>query len=806
MRRHPACHTDNDMLHDLRYAIRSLAKTPGFSLIVILALALGIGANTAIFTAANDFLLRPLPFADSARLVALTETGKVEALSGWTSPRDYLDWKEQNHVFEDVAAYDTLGANLTGGAEPERVPGMKVTANFFPVLGVNPLLGRSFLPAEDAPHGNPVVVLSYSLWQRRFGARRDILGQRIRVEGKPFTIIGIMPAGFWFSNAHEDFFTPLGLDPADTYRGGHYLKVIARLKKEVSREQAHSEMSAIIAAILRSDPENAGQGILIERLRNRMTREVKPALVALLAAVGLVLLIACANVANMLLARASAREKEIAVRRAVGASTARLVRQMLTESVLLALAGAGLGILFALWGVDVLYGWIPANLQPFRPAGVDWTVLGYTGALALLTGLLFGLAPAWIGTSPDLVRSLKAGAATQAGASHPNLRGLLVISEVALSVVLLAGAGVLIKSFVRLSAVDPGFRPEGVLTVRVQGQRDPRRFYTQVLDRAANLPGVVAAGIASNLPLTGKDWGQNLTVEDRPFRGDQDYVWACHRKVSLDYFRTIGMRLLKGRSYTAADTRDRPAVAVVNEAFAKKAWPNEDPVGKRFRIGDYPKYAGDPIAVIGVVADAKYIGLDEAAFPEMYFSTDQEGTTNGMTFVVRTSRDPHTLIGAMRGIIRAADPNQPIGKVSELKDVVAESAAPQHLTVLLGGIFGLLALVLAGTGLYGVISYSVAQRTHELGVRVALGASQARVVQLILVECVKLTAAGLGLGLAAALGAGRLLSGLLFKVSPHDPLILAGVSVTFAAIALAAGYGPARRAARTDPMASLRCQ
>jgi putative ABC transport system permease protein len=793
------------MLHDLRYALRLLAKTPGFSLMIVFTLSLGIGTNTVIFTAANDFLLRPLPFTDSRRILALTEIAKTKEISGWTSPRDYLDWKAQNHVFEEMAAWSSMGVNLTGG-EPERVPGVQVTASFFRVLGVKPLLGRSFLPREDVPKGDSVVVLSYSLWQRRFRGRRDIPGQLITANGKPFTIIGVMPAGFWFSNAHEDFFAPLGLNPATTYRGSHYLKIIARLKTGMSLKQAQVEMNAIMAAIRQIDPEHAGLGVMIERLRDHMARDVKPALLTLLAAVALVLLIACANVANMLLARAAARQKEIAVRRAIGAHTCRIVRQMLTESLLLAIAGATLGVLFALLGVNVLYRSIPASLQPLRPAGLDWTVLAFTALLSLLTGLLFGLAPACVATSPNLVQSLKEGAHTQAGAGHRQVRGWLVIFEVALSVVLLTGAGVLIKSFVRLSVVDPGFRPEGVLTVRIQRQRNQEQFCSQVLERAAALPGVVAVGAASNLPMTGQDWGQNLTVEGRPFHGEQDYIWACHRVASLNYFRTIGMRLVRGRSFSAADTRDRPRVAVINKTFANKAWPNEDPIGRRFRIGDYPVHAGNPIAVVGVVADAKYLGLADEAFPEVFFSVDQEGATNGMTFVFRTAADSHTLISPVRGVIRTIDPDQPITKVSELETLVAESAAPQRLTMLLGGIFGILALVMAGTGLYGVVSYSVAQRTHEIGVRMALGASQPRVVRLVVVQGLELTLAGLALGLAAALGVGRLLRGLLFNVSSRDPLILAGVSVAFAVIAVAASYVPARRAAETDPLSALRHQ
>ena len=792
------------MLQDLRYALRLMAKTPGFSLLIVFALALGLGANTAIFTAANDFLFRPLPFGSPGRLVAVTEIGKTKELSGWTSPRDYFDWKTQNRVFEEMAAWSSMGANFTGGGEPERVPGMQVTASFFPVLGAQPLVGRGFLAQEDVPKGSPVVVLSYSLWHRRFSGRRDILGQPVTVNGKAFNVVGVMPPGFWFSNAHEDFYVPLGLNPAETYRGGHYLKVIARLKGHVSLAQAQADTSALLAAIRRIDP-TAARSVAIEELRDHMARDVKPALLALLGAVALVLLIACANVANMLLARAAAREKEIAVRRAVGAQAARLLRQMLTESLLLAAAGATAGLLLALWGVNILYRALPEGIRPLRLGGVDWTVLGFTLLLTLLTTLLFGLAPAWSALGADVVKPLKEGAVRQSGARGGGVRRWLVIFEVALSVVLLSGAGILLKSFVRLSAVDPGFRPEGVLAVRIQGQRHLQAFCSAVLERAAAIPGVLAAGAASNLPMTGQDWGQNLTVVGRPFRGEQDYIWATHRVTSLTYFQTMGMRLLKGRSFSSEDTRDAPRVAAVNETFARKAWPGEDPIGKRFRIGDYPKYAGDRITVIGVVADAKYMGLADEAWPEMFFSMHQEGAPNGMTFVFRAARDPRVLLGAVRDVIHDIDPNQPIAKITTLETLVDESAAPQRLTTLVGVLFGLLALVLTGTGLYGVVSYSVSQRTHEIGVRMALGAPQGSVVRLVVAQALELTLVGLALGLLAATTFGRLLSGLLFQVSPHDPLILTGVSVAFAAIALAAGYLPARRAAKTDPLSALRC-
>ena len=795
------------MLQDLRFSLRLFAKNPGLAGLIVFALALGIGANTAIFTAANDFLFRPLPFTDSDRLLALTESAPKSVGESWTSPRDYLDWAAQNHVFEGMAGWSPAGYNLTGNGEPERVPGMRVTANFFPVLGVRPLLGRDFARREDVPRGDPVVILSHSLWQRRFGGRRDILGRPIVMNGRAFTVIGVMPPGFWFTNAREDVFVSLGLNPAETYRGGHNIKVIARLKAGVPLKQAQAEMTAIIAGILRNDPENAGQTVVAERLRDRMVRQVKPALLALLAAVGMVLLIACANIANLLLARAAAREKEIAVRRAVGGRTGRIVRQMLTESLVLAALGGALGVLVAAWGVRILYAAIPADLQPLRPVGIDWTVLGFTALATVLTGLLFGLAPACLAVRPDLAQSLKDGGLAQTGLGRMRVGSWLVIVEVALAAVLVTGAGTLIKSFIRLAAVDPGFRPESVLTVRIQRQRYQAKFCDDLLARAGAVPGVVAAGAVSNLPMTGQDWSQNLTVEDRPFRGDRDYVWACHRVASLEYFRAIGMRLLAGRVFDRTDTRDRPHVVVINEAFAKKAWPNENAVGKRFRIGDYhPDRTNPPYEVIGVVADARYSGLADQPYPEMFFCVNQEGATNGMTFVFRTARDPRTLTGAIRGIVRSLDADQPIAKVSTLETLVAESVAPQRLTMLLGGIFAVLALVLAGTGLYGVISYSAVQRTHEIGIRMAIGAPVGRVVRLVIMQGLGLAASGLIAGVAAILVLGRLLAGLLFDVSPRDPWILAGGCAVLGGIALAASYIPARRAAKTDPLEALRCQ
>ena len=792
------------MTHDLRYALRLMAKAPGFSLAIVFTLAVGIGATTTIFTAANDFLFRPLPFADARRLLAVTEVGETKELSGWTSPRDYLDWKSQNQVFEDMAAWTAAGANLTGAGEPERVPGMQVTASFFPVVGVRPAMGRSFLAGEDVPNGPAVAVLSHALWQRRYGGRSDIIGKAITVNARAYTVIGIMPAGFCFSNVHEDFFAPLGLNPADRYRGGHFLKVVARLKRGVSMEEARAGMRATLAAVRSTDPK-ASMAVEIERLRDHMAREVKPALVALLGAVALLLLIACANVANMLLARAGARENEVAVRRAIGARSGRIVRQMLTESLLLSAAGAGVGMLFALWGVDLLYGALPAGLLPLRLGGVDWTVLGFAVAVSLATGLLFGLAPALAVGGTDLMQALKQGGPAHSGGTPRRLRGALVIFEVALSVTLLTGAGTLIKSFQRLSAVNPGFLPEGALTVRIQRQRYQLEFCRRLLERAGAFPGVTAAAAVSNLPMTGQDWGQNLTVMGRPFRGDQDYVWACHRVTSPGYFQTMGMRLVRGRTFHTEDTRDRQRVAVINEAFARKAWPQEDAVGKRFRIGDL-EHQGAPIEVIGVVADARYLGPADEPYPEMFFSTEQDGATNGMTFVFRTAGDPRGLIGGVRAAIREIDPNQPVTKVGTLEGLVAESSAPQRVTTILSFIFGVLALVLAGTGLYGVVSYSVAQRTHEIGVRMALGAPYRRVIRLVVVEGLALTAAGLALGLAAAVALARLLQGLLFQVSPRDPAILAGVAATFAAIALAASYGPAKRAAGTDPLQALRYQ
>ena len=792
------------MIQDLRYALRTLVRTPGLAAVVIIVLALGIGANTVIFTAANDFLLRSMPFAAADRLVALRETGNG---GGATSPRDYLDWRDQNRTFRDLAAYsDRGGFNLTGAGDAERVRGMLVTASFFPLLGVKPQLGRTFLAREDAPGGSPVVVLGYSLWQRRFGGRSDVLGRSIRLDGHVCTVLGVMPPGFWYSNAHEEVYGPLRLDPAEPYRGGHYLNVIGRLKDGVKRAQAQADISTVIAAILRRDPQNAGQGVVVEPLREQTVREVKPALLALVGGVGLLLLIACANVANILLARAAGREREMAVRRAIGATSGRIVRQVLTESVLLSVAGAGAGLLVAVWGVHFLYAAIPADLLPVSMAGIDWKVLGFTGGVALLTGLLFGIAPAWSVSGRDLTQPLKESVGTSIGRARGRMGRSLMVAEVALSVLLLSGAGVLTKSFVRLMSVRPGFQPENVLTVRVDRVRSEAEFCLRVVDGIGALPGVRAVGAASNLPMTGQDWGQNLTVEGRPFRGDADYVWACHRVVTRGYFHAIGMRLLAGRLFGAADTRDRPEAAVINQTFADKAWPNEDPIGKRFRIGDYPKFANDPVTVIGVVADAKYRGLADDPYPEMFFSMEKDGAIHNTTFVIRAARNPTALAGSVRAIIQGIDADQPITAVGTLDDLIGRSVAPQRLTMLLGTMFSLLAMMLAGTGLYGVISYSVSQRRQEIGIRMALGAVRGQVMRLVLAQGLGLAISGVGAGIVGTLVLGQYLNGLLFQVTARDPLILAGVGGLVLAIAAVASYFPARRAVEEDPMAALRCQ
>ncbi len=792
----------DDLLRDLAYTARTLRKAPAFAITVVLTIALGVGANTAIFSVFKDFLLRPLPFRDPGRLVIVTQfnPSQVEKLTGYASPANYLDWKAQNHVFEDMGAWDAMiqQCNLTGADEPERITGKRVSSSFFSVLGVSPLYGRLFGPEQDRPGGDAVAVLGYSLWERRFGARPDVVGTQIALDGKRFTVIGVLPARFRFSTPPDDVWVPLaGLLQGG--RGGRHLKVIARLKPGMSIPQAQREMKAMAAGLAREYPQDdRGETALVGSLRDSYARTLRPALVVLLSAAALVLLIACANIAAVLLARAAARRKEMAMRRALGASKARIVRQALTESLLLSLSGGVLGVLLAVASVPLLYAAVPARMHPLEPVGVDAPVLFLTLLVSIATGLLFGIAPACSAAGADIHPGLKeTSSAGTPRTGRWRLRGTLVISEMALAVMLLIGAGLLIKSFARLLEVDSGFRAENVLTMNLSRNSGDYAFYTDVLQRIAALPGVRAAGAANFIPINEDSWGQDVCIEGRPPRAPGGYIWAAHRSVSLDYFRAMGISLLQGRRFVERDLRS--PVAIVNEAMARSYWPNEEPIGKRFKIGASSK---EWISVIGVVKNVRHYGLDTEATPEMYFLEAMPR----MTLVVRAEADPTNLIAAVRSAIRTADRNQPISDVRTMERIIAESVAPRRLTMMLTTLFAAFALLLASIGLYGLASYSVALRRHDIGVRMAVGAQPADIIRSVVRDNMLMALAGTAIGLAGAWAVARVTTSLLFGVTLHDPTVFVVAPLLLAAAMLIASYLPARRAARIDPLQALRCE
>ncbi|MGA3323189.1 MAG: ABC transporter permease [Terriglobia bacterium] len=787
---------------DVRYSVRQLKRNPSFAAVSVITLGLGIGANTAIFTAANDFLLRPLPFGHSDRVVMVKWYNlKLGKSSGTVDPPTFKDWRDRNHVFTEVAAWSqgTGYYNLTGPEGPERIPAMQVSAAFFRVLGVRPVLGRAFSPEDDRAGASRVALISHALWQTRFGGNPGILGKTLILDGKDYAIIGVLPAGFRFSTTPEDVWTSLAGD-LDGGRGGFFLNVIAWLKPGVSPAQAQANMDDHCAALSAQFPEHyRDMKVAVESLRDRYTQDLRPALLALLAAAALVLLIACADLANLLLARATARYKEIAVRRALGASRTRIVRQMLMEGVVLAFLGGSAGLLMAFAGVRVFYAVLPTGWQPLTRGGIDASVLIFALAISLLTVLLFAMAPAWSSTGFELNETLKEGMRNPlAGGRRRSYRAALVATEVALAAMLLTGAGLLIKSFARLSAVNMGFRSENVLTVRLaRTKAGGDAFYRDVLDRVAGLPQVRAAGAVNYGPLSGGLWGQDIIIQGAPPRPPGDLIWAQHRCVSLGYFRAMGIPLVKGRTFEAPDANKD--VVIISETMAKRYWPGEDPIGKRFGVN----CAGVPChwqSVVGVVGDIKELDAAAEPFASMYFLE----TSSKMTLVVRSAQDPTSLIADVRSIIHSIDPDQPLGDVRTMQNLMSESVAPQRLTVLISGLIAALALVLAMVGLYGVIAYSVAQRSHEFGIRMALGAGQKEILKMVVGQGLRVTAFGLVIGLAGAWAVTRLLRTILFAVEPTDPAVFALVLQVLIAVSLFASYWPARRATKVDPLVALR--
>ena len=805
---------------DIRYGIRLLLKAPSFSIVATIALALGIGANTAIFSVVNAVLLKPLPFANSDQLMIVWETDSARGSQrSSASYPNFADWRDQNHVFEHMASYYNNDFIMTGRGESARLQGAVVNADLFPLLGAAPSLGRGFRPDEDKPgEGGRVVILSQELFQRRFGSDPNVINQSVVLDGKLFTVVGVMPAAFQFPIQNEpvELWTTVsgdreGKEPITEERGAHYMNVIGRLKPGVSKEQAQAEMTTISARLEKQYPDkNLHRGTRVEPALEALVGTIRPALLILLGAVGCVLLIACANVANLLLARAMTRHKEMAIRSALGASRFRVVRQLLTESVLLSLAGGLLGLLLAVWWSDLLVSLGRKDIPRALQVGLDWRVLGFTLGVSILTGIIFGLVPAIHSSKTQLTETLKEGGrGSGEGARRNRIRGVLVVGELAIAVILLVGAGLLIQSLGRLRQVSPGFNSQNLLTlvVGVPQVKYPTekqaQFYRDLVKRIESLPGVNSASATIPLPLSGELFSISFETEGRPM-AKGDLPSADFFSVGPGYFKTMGIPQIKGRDFTERDDAKAPAVIVVNETFARKFFPGEDPIGKRIKPG-ISTDENKPVMreIVGVVADVRNRDLSSELRPG-YFVPAAQIPFNQMTMVVKTSTDPHGLITAVQREVTSMDKELPVFNVKTMDDYLAASVAAPRFNATLLAIFAAVALVLTIVGLYGVMSYSVAQRTNEIGIRMALGAQTRDVLGLVVKQGFKLVLLGLAIGLVGAFALMRVIASLLFGVTTRDPLTFAAVAALLASVVLLACYLPARRASRVDPMEALR--
>jgi putative ABC transport system permease protein len=796
---------------DLRFGARMLRKQPGFSLIAILALALGIGANTAIFSVVNAVLLRPLPFAEPEQLVWAWGGIRDRGNRSSVAPLDYLDYRAQTTTFAQMAAMISVpnAANLTGSGEPERLETRLVTGNFFSTLGAQAMLGRTFQLENEEPGSDRVVVLSHGLWRRRFGASAAIIGQTISLNGDKYEVLGVMPPGFDFPQGAE-LWGPMSFASAGMkQRRARFLRPVGRLKPGATLAQAQAEMDNIARRLEAQYPDtNRNFTLRLVSLREQLVGNIKPTLRLLLAAVGVVLLIACANVANLLLVRATARRKELAARMSLGAPRGRIIRQMLTESFLLSLLGGAGGVLLANWGVRLIVAFSGNNIPATSQPGIDRVALGFTLLVSLLTGVLFGLVPAWQATQFNLNETLKdAGRSAGQSAARNRTRSLLVVSEMAIAVVLLIGAGLLLRSFVRLLNVSPGFDAANVLTMRLDLSGEKSRtaetratFFAQLHERLAALPGVEAVGMITELPLSGQPNDMGFTVEGRSATDPNQRYGADFRRVNEDYLRVMKIPLLRGRGFTAQEARQSGKVILISEALAQAVFPNEDPLGKRLLLSfNEPT----PFEIIGVVGDIRHRALDIAPIATMYFPTLDTAWTN---LTIRVANDPLQLAAAVRRETQALDREQPVAAVRTMEQVLGESVTASRFRAGLVGLFALGALLLSALGIYGVMSYSVAQRANEIGIRVALGAQTRDVLRLVLAQGLKLTLLGIGIGLAAAFALTRLMANLLFSVKATDPLTFAGVALLLTAVALLASFIPARRATKVDPMIALRAE
>ena len=799
------------LIKDLRYGVRSFLKRPGFLVIAISTLALGIGATTAMFTVVNSVLLRPLQFPEPEQIVLFEGVNPRQGITeSNVSVPDLVDWQQQSQSFEQIAAFFSGGVFISTGDEVERVRASAVSPEFFPLFKTNALRGR-VLQAGDLQEGRDVdvVMISYALWQRRFGGTADVLNSKITVQGKPVTIIGIMPAGFAYPDDCE-VWTPFLLNAAKEARENRYVNVVARLKPDVPLLQAQTELDTINQRLAQNYVDtNTGWSVRLTELRESLVGELRTSLLILLGAVAFVLLIACANVANLLLARAAYRQKEIALRTALGASRLRVVRQLLTESVMLSLVSGLLGLALSLWLIKLLVAIIPPNTPRMSEIRIDWRVFAFTFAVTILSGILFGLFPALQTSRPNLNETLKDSGQRGAETGGRNRVGsLLIVSEIALSFILLAGAGLLIKSFLHLREINPGFNADNVLAMRLTlppgkyKQGEPRaQIYQQLIDRVKTTPGVQSAALVLSLPLGGDTFnvGRGVIREGRPMTADEQ-TNAQHLPVSPDYFQTLQIPLKAGRTFTDQDTSQSTKVAIVNETMARALWPNENPIGRRFTVWRDEKF---PREVVGVVGDTKG-SLDKEPGHQMYVPYAQDANWGSLSLVVRTTGEPTALAGSVREAIRAVDKSLPNYNLKTMNDVVSTSAAPRRIPMLLLSAFAGVAMLLAMLGIYGVTSYYVTQRRHEIGIRMALGAQIADVLKLVFRRAMLLALIGIGIGVAGAVAVTRYLTSLLFGVKPIDTLTFVAVAVVLAVVVFVACLVPARRAAKIDPLEALR--
>ncbi|MGA9981559.1 MAG: ABC transporter permease [Candidatus Sulfotelmatobacter sp.] len=811
----------NGFIQDFWYALRQFRKSPGFTAVAIITLALGIGFNTAIFSVVNAVLLRPLAFADSSRLVRIWHVPPEKSFPGMTtfsvSAANYLDWQRQNHVFDQMAIYNYHGFTVTGGDKPEQLAAGAVSSDFFATLGVQPKLGRVLSPEEDHPGRSHVVVLSYRLWQEHFGANPDIVGRDINLDGQPYLVAGVMPANFRFPDFAQ-MWTPMAwTDQERAVRGEHHSIVIARLRPGVGLKQAQAEMNTISDRLQQLYPDDdKGWGAVVIPMQQDLVSDVRPALLVLLGAVAFVLLIACVNVANLALAKTFSRQKEIAIRTALGATSARVLRQILTETVLLALAGGALGLAFAHFAVRLIVAFLADRLPSSTEVGLDSKVLIFTAVISVVTGIVAGVLPALRLTRSDVNQALKQGLGrTDADSGSHRMRSVLVVSEVALSLMLLVGAGLMIRSFQNLQNVNPGFDSHQVLTMNAMVSRakfsspdQAIHFFDRVLQRVRSLPGVESVAVIDALPLSGGSH-QPIAIEGRPVVPMSEQPEVDVRLISPGYMIAMHIPTLRGRGLQDTDVAGRPAVVLISESMARQFWPGEDPVGKRLTLTFFPDAVRE---VVGVVGDVKLDSLDETRpSATLYFPFDQVSVpANGgwnsfpMTQVVRSRSGSGDLASAVSNAVHEVDRDIPLADISTMDDLVANSLSQQRFNMLLLGAFAGLALLLAAVGIYSVLSYSVKRSVREIGIRLALGAPVAEVLRMVVFEAMKPTLLGVAIGTAGALALGRVLSNLIYGVRPTDPITFLSVATLLAAVAFVASIVPAYRATKVDPMVALR--